>query len=118
MSQEQLSNLNIAITAKSVSGDVEIGRIAYLAHSFELFLGQEQIVGTTPELLIIVPAVPAYVYVHNQSAYTIILDCSSAMNIFPQRIISGGSLVLAPETDTIYVRAFAENSKIWVMSVY
>jgi hypothetical protein len=115
---EELSNLNIAVTATNQVGESEVGRIAYLSRQFELAQGLEQAVGTTPELLLIVPSVPTYIYIRNLGLTMILVDSVSTMNAFPQRIIVGGSIVLSPQTGTIYIKSIVSDGKVWVMSVY
>jgi hypothetical protein len=83
------------------------------------FIGNEQIIGTTAEVLDLgdVGADPIVVFVKNLDATNFVtVDSISLLTNFPQKLIPGAAIFLRPQTGTIYCKADTASCKVFVVA--
>jgi hypothetical protein len=83
------------------------------------FIGNEQTIGTSQESLILgdVGTTPVLVMIKNLDATNFVqVDADTAFDKFPQKILPGKAIYLAPETGTIYIKADTAPVVVWVVA--
>lgn len=109
-----ISNFTVILTDRTH----QIGRSAFTSRDIEFFEGATQIVGIFPETLFLVPTAPQLVFIKHTGTggSSAIVDCVPTMDCYPQRIVPGASICLAPRTDTLYVKGETTTCELWVIS--
>lgn len=83
------------------------------------FLGEEVTIGSTSAALLPLGglAAPSIVYIKNlDTANFITVDSAAALTSFPQKIRAGQSILLLPETGSIYAKADTAPIQAWIVT--
>lgn len=115
MANEISVNVSVAISS---AGQTVQGTGSFLTSLGAIgFMGNEQTIGTAAEALLIGDVTtPAVVYIKNVDDTNFVeVDAVNTMDSFPQKIGAGQSLVLLPQTGTIWLKADTESVKIWAV---
>jgi hypothetical protein len=117
MAQEISAACSLSIT---LQGQTASGTTAFKGDlSVGGYLGEEQTIGTTSELigLVDVNVPPRCLYIRNMDTTNYVeIDSASAMTSFPQHLLPGDACLLLPLTATIYAKANTAPVKIWVVA--
>jgi hypothetical protein len=102
----------------SQGGNSASGSVSFHADAqADGFTGSEQLAGTTAAALDFGDlALPQMLFVKNlDSANFVQIDANSSFNGFPQKILPGQGVFLAPKTGTIYAKADTAPVLLWVV---
>jgi hypothetical protein len=112
------NEISVSIScAISSAGQTVQGSGSYLATLGGIgFMGNEQTIGTAAEQLLIGDVTPAVVYIKNLDDTNFVeVDSANTMDSFPQKLHPGQSIILLPQTGTIYLQADTAPCKIWAV---
>ena len=115
MANEISATASLAIT---FSGQTASGTTTFSLNLTGDYLGEEQDIGTTAEVLDLGDIATAHViYVRNLDATNYVqVDSANTFDKFPQHIAPGQAVLLLPETSTIYVKANTAPLKIFTVA--
>ena len=109
---------SLAVTV-SYSGQSAAGTVAAQSDLTTTFIGNEQIIGITAETFDLgdVGASPKFLFVKNlDSTNFITVDAVNTFDAFPQVILPGQGVYLAPPSGTVYCIADTAPCKVFVCS--
>lgn len=117
MANEITTNLTVSVT---IDGQTAIGSITGQSDaSNNAFIGNEQIIGTVAETLLLgdIGSSPVFVFLRNMdTANYVEVDSANTFDKFPQKILPGKGVFLYPETGTIYLKANTASVRVWVVA--
>lgn len=117
MANEISTNINVTVT---VNGQIATGTVSGLADaSNNAFIGNEQIIGTAAETILLgdIGATPVFIFIRNMDTTNYVeVDAVNTFTSFPQKIFPGKGVYLYPETGTIYIKANTASVRVWVVA--
>lgn len=108
-------SITVSTSGQSVSGGISTQESA----ANNAFIGNEQTIGTTAELLVLgdIGADPIFVFVKNLDPVNFLtVDSISSLDKFPQIILPGMGVLLRPATGTIYAKGDTAAVKAWIVA--
>lgn len=111
-------NTNISVTV-SVGGQSATGTVTTPSDLTTAFIGNEQIIGTTDETILMgdVSGTPVFIFIKNLDATNFVLvDSASTYDKFPQKLYPGKGVYLLPQTGTIHIKADTASCKVFVLA--
>jgi hypothetical protein len=113
------SSVQISMTVSAGGASVSGACPFQQATSNPGFIGSEQAIGTSETSIDLgaVGSTPLGVMIWNLDATNYVqVDNSSAFTNFPQKVLPGQAIYLAPETGTLYAKANTSGVTIYVVS--
>jgi hypothetical protein len=99
--------LSAAVSVSKNGAAVSASGAAQATQSGNATIENIQNIGITQETLLLGDVgTPQYLFIKNLDATNFVqIDADSTFDKFPQKIVAGGFIILAPETATIYAKA-------------